>query len=248
LAANGTEIPFEGWVEMEFEMTTDGCDTLQLQVPMLVTAGPLSEPIIGYNVIREAVLHPTRSPSQLASLKTVFSDHPPNLVKAALALIRKESAADLDTLGTVKLGKEAQVIPKGETTLVPCRTHVRANAETTVLLEPAVLGTQWPEGLQVMEQLCHVSAGSSCRLMIPITNTTNRDIRIEGKSIIGHLHRIQAVVPGKILADVSKESSSPASSASRRPVTVNQVNTTSTTADSPWTPPVDISHSLRSSS
>ncbi|XP_038123133.1 uncharacterized protein LOC119771336 [Cyprinodon tularosa] len=50
-AANGTEIPYEGWVGVEFSLT-ENRDS-ELLVPFLVSSQPIAKPIVGFNVIEE---------------------------------------------------------------------------------------------------------------------------------------------------------------------------------------------------
>ena len=53
-AANGSAIPCDGWVEVEFSLMSDETSK-KIQVPLLVTSDSLDYPIIGYNVIDEFV-------------------------------------------------------------------------------------------------------------------------------------------------------------------------------------------------
>ena len=53
-AANGSAIPYDGWVEVEFSLMSDETSK-KIQVPLLVTSDSLDYPIIGYNVIDEFV-------------------------------------------------------------------------------------------------------------------------------------------------------------------------------------------------
>ena len=48
LAANGTPILFDGWVEVEVEITLKKPNARRLMVPMLVTPEALPEPILGH--------------------------------------------------------------------------------------------------------------------------------------------------------------------------------------------------------
>ena len=53
-AKNGTDIPYSGWVEVNFQLISDGDNDTTLKVPMLVSsidAHGSDHPIIGYNVI-----------------------------------------------------------------------------------------------------------------------------------------------------------------------------------------------------
>jgi hypothetical protein len=51
-AANGTVIPYIGWVELAFTLSSKNT---QMRVPFLVTTETIEYPIIGYNVIEEIV-------------------------------------------------------------------------------------------------------------------------------------------------------------------------------------------------
>ena len=53
-AANGSAIPYDGWVEVEFSLMSDETSK-KIQVPLLVTGDSLDYPIIGYNVADEFV-------------------------------------------------------------------------------------------------------------------------------------------------------------------------------------------------
>ena len=64
-AANGTAIPFDGWIVVTVGVDADGM-TRELQVPLLVTPKSLDEPIImiiGYNVIKEVASNPQGFPT-----------------------------------------------------------------------------------------------------------------------------------------------------------------------------------------
>ena len=50
--ANSGPMPFNGWVELQFQLSTP------LTMPLLVAKHDLEYPIIGYNVIEEAIKSP----------------------------------------------------------------------------------------------------------------------------------------------------------------------------------------------
>ena len=51
-AANGTDLPYEGWVELTFNLVGDNVDHTD-DVPFLVAKDSLDMPIVGFNVIEE---------------------------------------------------------------------------------------------------------------------------------------------------------------------------------------------------
>ena len=55
LKANGTELPFEGWVEPTFHLIEDDADNT-VTVPFLIAKDFLYMPIVGFKVIEELSL------------------------------------------------------------------------------------------------------------------------------------------------------------------------------------------------
>jgi len=51
-AANGTDLPYEGWVELTFNIVEDNVDNT-VNVPLLVAKDSLDMPIVRFNVIEE---------------------------------------------------------------------------------------------------------------------------------------------------------------------------------------------------
>jgi len=55
-AANGTDLRYEGWVELTFNLTEDDFDHT-VKVPFLIAKDSLDMPIVGFNVIEEITKH-----------------------------------------------------------------------------------------------------------------------------------------------------------------------------------------------
>ena len=53
-AANGSEIPYDGWIEVSLKLATSG-DKHGIAVPFLISTDNLDHPIVGYNAIEELV-------------------------------------------------------------------------------------------------------------------------------------------------------------------------------------------------
>lgn len=54
-AANGTDVPFDGWAEVELQVCSKNYGNVTIQVPMLISQNHLSAPLLGSNVIVEIV-------------------------------------------------------------------------------------------------------------------------------------------------------------------------------------------------
>ena len=61
-AANGTDLPYEGWVELTFNLIEDDSDHT-VTVPFLIAKDFLDMPIVGFNVIEEITQQFDRGPS-----------------------------------------------------------------------------------------------------------------------------------------------------------------------------------------
>lgn len=54
-AANGTAVPFDGWVEVLLEITSGKQNKIAIQVPLLVSRKCMDCPLLGFNVIEEII-------------------------------------------------------------------------------------------------------------------------------------------------------------------------------------------------
>lgn len=54
-AANGEPIPYDGWVELTFNLPVNEDSSLFIRVPFLVSCVSLTSPILGFNVFQELI-------------------------------------------------------------------------------------------------------------------------------------------------------------------------------------------------
>jgi len=84
-AANGTEMPYVGWVEVTFKLAA-GVE--EFHVPMLVMKGSQQpRPIIGFNVIERVVIN-----SQNNQTNNTWEERLINTVKMAFPYLKKKTA------------------------------------------------------------------------------------------------------------------------------------------------------------
>ena len=195
-AANGTAIPFIGWIEVDVVICINDGVAQQIKVPMLVTSQELPEPILGFNVICEVVQNPSQYPTSAISLEGAFAGLQPSVVANIIAcLLQKDHA---EHVCIVKIGKKNVVVPKGESVKVTARAHPRTSQKKDMIFEP-LKDLASPDGVVPHEMLVKIPPASSCRLSVIVTNTTEHDITLPARTSIGTLQDIKSIFKGNIL-------------------------------------------------
>ena len=143
-AANGTPIPYCGWIELSVRLNETQPDIL---VPFLVTKENIGPPIIGFNVIelivKEASSINCDTETLVNAMKRSFGSCKGEKVQVLIDLI---SANDPDDLCQVKCRKTDIMIPKNQSIDVPCRANTGSiNRTVPVLFEP-IDNTELPSG------------------------------------------------------------------------------------------------------
>ena len=181
-AANGTDIPCCGWVEIGVRLTNE--NEAEIRVPFLVTKENIEQPIIGLNVI-ELMVRNTESKEDdvlLGRMSRSFKTSKCGGMQALISLIRSSNSEELSL---VKSTKKPHIVPAGETVHLPCRANAGPiHHKTPVVFEPDELAT-WPSGLAVHESLTTVKEGDATILSLTVTNNTNHDITLPVRVVLG---------------------------------------------------------------
>ena len=193
IGANGGPIPFEGWVEVQFQLASNNQLSTPLTVPFLVARGELEYPIIGYNVIEEVI----KSPDQMTGVNT---DSLEEIMGSAFSEMKQESVTALvdlvqsaisERLCMLRSGKNNSTVPRGQTVAVTCRVDCGPLEERApVLLEPA-----WPADLELSEQLLSLPRELTHKVKVEVHNPTKHDITLCRCTPLGSLQLIQSVTP-----------------------------------------------------
>ena len=194
-AANGTKLPYSGWVEIDFELINSGVNlTNALEVPMLVTEFSLDQPIIGYNVIEEMVKN-NNAPDEQNLLLLLSASFPGTSSSNLNAFVNFIQTKSVDEICVVKNGKRNINVPSGHTVKVPCRVNTGLiDEKTPVMFDPDV-ESGFPPGLEVHESLLTLKKGNCLRINLQIVNKSNHDIILKNRSLLGSLHQIRSVTP-----------------------------------------------------
>lgn len=192
-AANGTSIPYSGWVEVNVCLQDE--TSPELLVPFLVTKQRLDLPIIGYNVIEMIIKSAVDNGQSGSLLKGIQNFLPHNNTDSIVELIDVIANNEPDVFCSVKSIKKDIVIAPAQTVSVPCRSNTGPiHRPTPVIFEPEEAG-DWPTGLVIQDELKTLKVGDCAILRIQVTNTSTRDIRIPGRTVLGHLQLVRSVTP-----------------------------------------------------
>ena len=116
-AANDTEITYNGWVEVDFQLARDVEQTEPLKVSIVVGSQDNQEyPIIGFNVIEDVIKRKGNSNTPNAVTRVVSDSIPSVVGNRAQALVNvlqtKEQEADI---GMLRVRKHDVYLASGET-------------------------------------------------------------------------------------------------------------------------------------
>ena len=114
---NGTDIPFDGWIQVRFKLAGDDTTVDELTVPVLVGRKEQEYPIVGFNVIEEILSQRSENPEAGSNIiQQSFPSVHHTQVGALVNLIQSRSQ-DAGT-SAVKVGKRDAMLSKGEATKV----------------------------------------------------------------------------------------------------------------------------------
>ena len=139
VAANGTKIPYLGFIEVKFQLAkSEGSEVLQ--VPMLVTPKPQLLPLIGFSVIQETVNEGSEyNVSTIDVMKETFQSSDETNMENLVHLIHETDEANT-WFGSVRIIKKDFVLPRGQSTKIHCRAnYIAAEPRTPVIFEPNTL-------------------------------------------------------------------------------------------------------------
>ncbi|KAL7842136.1 hypothetical protein SRHO_G00238250 [Serrasalmus rhombeus] len=244
-AANGTNIPYEGWIEVEFTLSKNavvGMSDKPVLVPILVASSDVERPIIGFNVIEELALindTPKNSIPSAHMVRRLCSalEVGRRTARAVLSVLKKQNPQSQPHL--VRMGRRQVTIPKKQVTTVHCASlNKRLRVTSHAVLEPNP-EAPWPTGLVIREQLVQLPLEEDGKIGVTIENTTGNDIQLGGRTPLGLLYSVDAVYPLRaepmeiLRLELCKSKNTPHI----------QQSSTESQGES-WDPPVDLSHLL----
>lgn len=192
-AANGTAIPFDGWIEVLFEVKNQKHGRVAILVPILVSRSCVTSPLLGFNVIEEIIMENEHQPNCLGLLDLLSEamSVQRHTVETLVSAINEMSLQEEPVSLLVKVGKRGLTVQKGQICEVKCRLRTLPDGGAAVF-EPA-LENSLPDGLELFPALVDVPAGASKIVRIPIHNPTQHDIFLPPKTVLGFTEEIMGL-------------------------------------------------------
>ncbi|KAL1264187.1 hypothetical protein QQF64_004542 [Cirrhinus molitorella] len=247
LAANHTEIPFDGWVEVSFRLSDDGGTEETLQVPMLVAsdASVAENPIIGYNVIEEIIGRWEEQRPQSNTVRRVSKAFSISINKARMMLNLLKTVNSSVTVGTVRFSKQKIQLNAGQITTVYARVHMGGQCHEQSLLFTPSEPSPLPEGLMIQKGVVKVGNEKTAKVPIAIANTAKHPVILTPRLILGHLEVIKSTYP--VTAGSFQKNKTEMECVIEQPTSTVQTYGVSVTPQkserpSHWDPPIKLEH------
>ena len=182
-AMNGTDIPFDCWIEVRFKLAGDDTTADELTVPVLVGHKGQEYPIIGFNIIEEVLSPHSENPQ--ASSNIIQQSFPPVHHTQVGALVNLIQSRTQDTgITTVKVRKRDVMLPKREATKVKCQIHFGHVPEWMLTIFEPKEDSELPDGLELDEVLTKIAPGPSSHVTSLVRNNTDRNILLKRRTYL----------------------------------------------------------------
>ena len=193
--ANGTQLPYLGWVKMTIELKGPSEGSNKIIVPMLITHAALDLPIIGYNVL-EQLVNVVGTENQENYLITQSAASFPKTNEEDLEALVNTVLTDGDIyLSTVKTSKRDTLIKAGKVEKISCRVKTGFFAKDTPVVFENDLMCPLPPGHQISESLLNLKRGNCSKIDLVCQNISAHDIELKGRTNLGSIHLVRSVTP-----------------------------------------------------
>ena len=194
-AANGTVIPYIGWVDLKFNLPNPTATVGTFIAPFLiVNDNELQQPIIGYNVIKEFVTLTDKVFPSHKSADYLQGAFPTKNKRQLDAIVNFIQTAKIDVFSEVKSGEQLIVVPKKSQVNVKCMVRLDTELRGKKAFFEPVTNLFLPEGLVIEEALIDLKP-STHKLNVRVTNITNHPLQIPNSTVLGNLEHVRAVFP-----------------------------------------------------
>lgn len=234
-AANGQLIPYDGWVEITFNLPGNDDPNLAIGVPFLVSPVSLVRPILGFNVIQELILGHDGGIEVVAIIA--------KLLREAMKIENDKAEAIVNFVQTqepihdhalVRVGRHDVVVHPGQVARIRCK--VPADFTPSVALFEVNQPDMRLEQLDLGDGLVEVHNTKRPYVEIPVCNHTQHDITLNSFTVLGSVQQIDKIVETDQISSTEVNNvDSPVSVDGDCKDQIEQLSQL-------WHPPVDLSH------
>lgn len=242
-AANGTDVPFEGWADIKLQILSENYGHVTIQVPILVTQNCLNHPILGSNVIAEIIKANKETDCNITGLLKEALSVKDSTAEALVSTLEILTPIDNCIECHVKTGKKGVMVHAGQMCEIRCRVR-ESPAGGAMLFQPSV-EDNCPDGLDLFPAFVDVPSGLTKTVKIPVQNTTKHDIYLPKQTVLGTLEEVTEIRPDKCVSDILESQSQPCVNTCSANLSPNQKNNDQLQTKSisqRWHPPVSLSH------
>ena len=186
LAANNTEVRITGAVVLNFAL-----GQCCFPVPFVVTDGPMSQPLLGFNVM-EHIVTMGKSDTIVSSLH-----HAMNISVGTVNVMMKlisQNFEDTDCLGILRCTKNV-IIPAKSTMRIKCRVKGDVRGADMSFVCSAPVSGEWDEDLEVTQSLGEVVRGRTPNVNVEISNNAAKPKKLPANMVVGEISAVSAVIP-----------------------------------------------------
>lgn len=200
-AANGYEIPYSGYLELDVTVLGKTSPNMGILVvrdppdPFTQQQKRAVPGLVGMNIIQSFYKELFADiPSTSAQVSRVDKDS--RVWRQAFTTCQSiENLHSKGCLGKARVQSSAVCIPAGSLKLISIVCPSAANLSLhSVLLEPTTEETQLPVGILISKALLSVKNGV---VEIPVTNVSVQDVWLQPHTILGALHIVQVLSSGR---------------------------------------------------
>ena len=188
----GVDIPYEGYIQLTVKF-----GEAKLLVPFLVTRKKIQNPILGFNVVEAIAKTGSQDISNyiVSNLQSTFKNLSVNKLTALINFLNKE---EQEAIGEITTYKAGALIRANSSISIPCRVEgFQVQQRTPVIFEPTI-NMAFDEGLEMRESILTLKKSPTPRVFITVTNNSDVDIKIPGRTHLGNIQSIRSITPANV--------------------------------------------------
>lgn len=193
---NGQVVPYEGWVELTVILSGHDDPNLTVQAPFIVSKIPLTQPLIGANVVGTIIERQESDKDGITLLINLLCrafEMDEDQVTAMVHLIQVPQKTEC-RLATVRVGKDNLVIPADKVVRVWSRVPPCIDTTDSLVLYETAGDNVVLKQLSIGDGFLEINNTQRPYFKIPISNHTKDDITLARRTALVTIQHIAWVL------------------------------------------------------